>query len=212
MKSIGRGRPWFQFTLRALFGLTLVTCVFGAWVARERQLVYEQMAAAESIRQIGGTAMFCHQYAPDDEKPSLRDRLRKALVREKGGNVNYVSVRGSSVADEEIACLCSLSDLKALTIADSRVTDNGMKALESLPLLESLSLEDAKISDSSLSCLSGLTQLKRLDLSGTGITDAGLVHLRTLTHLRNLKLDGTHVTADGANRLLEYLPKLKVSL
>lgn len=209
MRSIGR--RWFQFSLRALFGVMVVTCFFGAWLARERQLARDQVAAAENIRQAGGVAMCCPSYARDEERDSFRNRLKNALVAGSMEDINYVSLHGAHANDQNLTQLPSLPNLRSLTIAGKSVTDRGLTNLSGLKRLKRLNLSGARITDAGLRCVRDLSQLEGLSLKNTDITDAGLVHLRGLTQLRELELQGTKVTKAGAIQLQESLPALQIS-
>jgi CheY-like chemotaxis protein len=112
------------------------------------------------------------------------------------------------ISDVELATLlCSLNDLRFLSLADTRVTDAGLRHLTRLHALQELHLDDTEVTDEGLKTLANLPQLQILDLKRTKISDAGLVHLKPLQNLRGLYLTGTAI-GDGALEHLRCFPKL----
>jgi hypothetical protein len=62
-----------------------------------------------------------------------------------------------------------------------------------------------------LKSLAGLGELTSLNLNTTRVSDAGLENLAKLSKLKDLSVSFTKVTADGATKLQQALPKVKVT-
>jgi hypothetical protein len=89
-------------------------------------------------------------------------------------------------ADDVLAHVGTLSDLKRLELRRSQVTDAGLAHIE------------------------GLTNLTWLGLEKTRVTDAALTHLKGLTRLKTVVVIGTHVTEAGIAEFQHYLPGSRV--
>ena len=100
--------------------------------------------------------------------------------------------------------------LVSLNLKGTRVTSAGLVHLKGLVELQVLHLERTAVDDRQMGQLGQLQQLKYLNLYGTKVTDKTLVHLRKLKNLKRLYVWQTGVTANGAARLTQTLPQLKV--
>ena len=100
----------------------------------------------------------------------------------RSGRIVAVHLGGTSIADEDLAHLAGLTELRSLYLGDTPITKDGLKHLE------------------------GLTRLRSLDLSNTSVTVAGLLHLTRLPNLERLDLTGTGVGDEGLDRLNSHFP------
>lgn len=137
--------------------------------------------------------------AGEEEFVSSAD-LQLAETRQE---IVQVSLAGTSVADDDLWRLSSLSQLKELDLSATAISDSGLHFLTPLHQLFQLNLVDTGISDEGLSHLSRLPELRQLYLSRTEIGDSRLHLLRPL-NLMELTLDGTRVTSQGLASLAGF--------
>jgi hypothetical protein len=150
------------------------------------------------------------------DPPGVVERLRAGggtVVgdRDDPGRRAYGVILAVGAADADLAALCELRGLRALSLEDTRVTDAGVARVAGLPGLADLSLEGTAVTDAGLKALGGMRGLESLDLTATRVTDAGLGELAGLPGLRVPDLSGCpDVTAEGVARLREALPRCEV--
>ncbi|MCE9555579.1 MAG: hypothetical protein K8T91_19700 [Planctomycetes bacterium] len=108
-------------------------------------------------------------------------------MREVGGIVLGIQLRGRNVSDADLALLNAFRDE-----------------------LDIIGLEGTAITDRGLLYLSDLLKLDNVDLTNTTITDAGLRILSGISTLQYVHLDGTRVTAQGVAMLQEALPNCEI--
>jgi hypothetical protein len=113
-----------------------------------------------------------------------------------------------NVADEDLAHLSGLTDLKTLRLDSTLITAQGMKHLGGLTNLEILDVNPEALTDEGLGCLSGLGNLAILHLEGAPITNEGAKVLKGFKKLVNLHLNNTQIT-DEALASLSELKELK---
>ena len=126
------------------------------------------------------------------------------------GGPYYVKadLRGSKVADQQLACLVGLHGLRSLYLNRTGISDAGLPGLRGLVDLKWLSLADTKVTDKGLRELGELRSLEFLDLSGNRITGDGLRYLAGLKHLEVLGLTRTSIDDQHLGELPEF-PQLK---
>ena len=212
-------RRWYQFSLRTLIAVTLLSCVvFGGWLqfmrnraAENRERVAAVEKAVAEFDKLGGRV--------HSEYEVLRNATwLEKLFDDPGGpddpvevlDVRFVDLRGTSVTDAGLEHLKGLTRLETLLLYDTKVTDAGLKHLNGLTNLEHLDLTACNVTDAGLEHVKGLMNLEYVDLRSTIITDTGLKHLRGLTSLKTLLLFDTEVTAEGVKKLKQTLPDSKI--
>jgi Leucine-rich repeat (LRR) protein len=116
---------------------------------------------------------------------------------------------GYDVADEDMAHLGALRQLRELLIESDEITDRGVAHLAGCRSLESLHLiYSPRVTDEALATLAALPNLRFLNLSGVPITDAGIKLLSACPRLESLDLEGTQIT----DACLGTLAKMKVAV
>ena len=132
--------------------------------------------------------------------------------------LKWLSLRRSSVTDQQLIPLGKVAALSVLDLAESEVGDAGIAHLADLESLRSLDLSETQVSDQGLAALASHHELLTLEMDSTAITDGGLVHLEQLQKLRWLSLNHTAVTSAGLVHLGElkqlqtlYLENTKVT-
>ena len=140
-------RRWLQFSLRTLFVVVTVFCV---WVGITAKRARDQKYAVETIQEMGGWVFYEHQI--DDRtnmtitrNGRLYDRggiparpgpawLRRIIGDEYFTTVNLVGMRGPQFNDASLEVVKPLTDLKRLALYDTKITNEGLKKLqEALP-------------------------------------------------------------------------------
>ena len=119
--------------------------------------------------------------------------------------LKWLSLRASSVTDQQLIPLGKVAVLSGLDLTESEVGDAGIAHLADLESLRVLVLSETQLSDQGLAALASHYELQTLRLDSTAITDRGLVHLKQLQKLRRLSLNHTAVTGAG----LVHLGKLQ---
>ena len=98
-------------------------------------------------------------------------------------------ISNTGLADDDLAGISSLPDLKSLTIDSFRLTDRGLDHLSAMPGLESLTLRGASLlTDDGVACLEQMLSLRVLDLEDTSLGDPAIAHLSGLVSLTSLAL------------------------
>jgi hypothetical protein len=189
-------RPWYQFSFKTLFAVTLLSsCVVGL-ISRERLKAARQQEAVDAIRRIRG------EIGWDDDALNRPLWLRFIFGDDKFGNAAAVSFRTDNTpSDGTLARLGNLTKLKYLSLNRTNTSDSQLVHVARIVGLERLFLEHTQVTDSGLVHLNGLTSLRDLFLDDTRITDAGLMHLAGIKKLECLSLYGTDVTDNGLAQL-----------
>jgi len=187
-------RRWLQFSLRTLF---IVVTVFCVWMGITAKQARDQRLAVEAILKLGGYVVFEHggyepqmggsfNYDISNVDPPGPEWLRKLTGDEYFFRVAMVSLKGPEVNDANLPAISRLADLKWLYLSETNVTDAGVEQLKYL------------------------TDLTVVNLSDTQVTDAGLEHLSELTNLQTLYIKNTHVTFEGVKKLRQTLPNCMI--
>jgi hypothetical protein len=143
-----KGR-WFQYSLSSLAVFVTLLCVSLAWLAYERNLVRERVAAIEAIEKLGGNVGF------DSKKPFRPTWLRSLVGDNTPGEVIEVAIHNPQFSDADLIHLTGLPELNYLYLNKTHVTDAGLARLVKLKKLKVLSLWRSKeVTDA------GLTDLK----------------------------------------------------
>ncbi len=117
--------------------------------------------------------------------------------------------RGSSLRDEDLACVGKLKRLAWLQISHcNEITDVGAAHLAGLTSLWRLHIPDSNLTDDGLRELANLRALQNLRVGGS-FTDRGLRHLEGLKILTFLQIHGDNQFSPAAlERLQNQLPNL----
>ena len=212
-------RRWYQFGLRTLLLVMLVSCFAFAWIGVRLQRASEnrdRVAAVEKpvaeIEKLG--VMVVKEYEQLRSPTWL-----EALFDDPGDEddptgvltVSDVDFFEGDATDADLEHVKSLTHLKNLNLRSTNVTDAGLEHLKWLTKLEDLRLGDTNVTDTGMEHLKGLTNLEALHIGQTNISNAGLEHLKGLTSLQFLDLTNTDVTDAGLENL-SGLTQLKLVL
>ena len=129
-----------------------------------------------------------------------------------------LTVAGSLVfADDGMAAVATITQLKNFRIWHSGVTPEGVKKLAALKNLTSIHLGQrlsytppVTLSDAALPVLAELPLLEDVTLGEARLTAGALIQLKKLTHLKRLTLDGIDIAESDIAALKEQLPKTDV--
>jgi len=197
-------RRWYQFSLKTLLVVMLLSCFGFAWIgwrmqqARENR---ERVAASEkeiektvaAIANSGGMAFSGNE----ERRPQT---WLEELFDDPGD------------ADDPVRVLKVTTVIFQFYAQGGKVTDAELKQLlKGLENLEDLDLYRTNITDAGLEHVKGLKHLRYLNLHWQKkVTDAGLEHLKGLESLQHLDLRGTKVTDGGVENLQRALPNCKI--
>ncbi len=178
-------RRWSQFSLRTLFVVVTVFCV---WMGITAQRARNQRQAVEAILEAGGEIEFEHNsgWYSTSSPPPGPDWLRRLVGDDYFFSVIFVRFSGEEFNNANLVAVGQLTDVRALHLVQTKITDAGLEHLKRL------------------------TKLERLFLVGTPITDAGLETLGKLPNLETLYLGGREITDEGVKRLQQVLPKCQI--
>jgi internalin A len=100
--------------------------------------------------------------------------------------LTWLSLKGTSIADADLADIAGLTRLTVLDLGDTQIGDGALRHL------------------------AGLSNLVYLRLRGTRITDAGLGQLTSLSKCEHLIIQRTAVTPEGEARLKAKYPSMRI--
>jgi hypothetical protein len=202
-------RTQFQFSLRTMLTLMLLTGTFLGPLAARMHRKREERAAVKEVISEGGSVGYERTWI----------RLPRTWTDCLGDDflVDAIEVRfsaSSRIRNEQLTCVEKLPTLTSFFLAVAGIDGSGVAHLANLPRLQVLRMSGRQITDSALAHIKPLQTLRHLDLSTSGITDAGLVHVAALTDLVSLNLGGTAITDQGLRHLarLEHLKSLTLFL
>ena len=129
-----------------------------------------------------------------------------------------LTVAGSvAFADDGMAAVAALTQLKGFRTWHSGVTPEGVKKLAALKKLTSIYLGQrlsytppVTLSDAALPVLAELPLLEDVTLSEARLTPGALGQLKKLAHLKRLTLDGIDIAESDLAALKQQLPKTDV--
>jgi len=190
-RLLGRLRPRWQFTLRALLLLTAVIALVLGWAHRVRR----QAQNVQELLSINPNAGVYYSHQFDSEgaldtkaEPLMPEWLRRWTGAEQTSSVTVVALQYATDAElEQVAKLPALERLILVRAVD--VTDRGLERISTLRRLRVLKLYDADM-----------------------LTDAGIKHLARLTNLEQLTFGPRpkHVTAKALDDLRRALPNCRI--
>ena len=207
-------RRWFNFSLRTLFVLVTVLCI---WLGFLVNAARRNKEAIDSVLSLHGAVDYTYQF-PNGLRDDHAEPPGPAWLRRLCGEGYFVRALGlqfwkQPISDDDLAEVGILTDLIRLSIVgggpgDAKITGPGLVHLRNLTKLRWLDLHQCPITDDSLRLLDTLTELQSIDLRGTQITGEGLKYLKPFKNLANVDFDDAPVTDVGL-RFLEELPSLK---
>jgi len=204
-------RRWLQFSLRTLFVVVTVFCV---WMGITAKRAKDQRLAVEAIEGSGGRIIYAHEpriglvgpVTPRIPEPPGPEWLRQLIGKEYFFSVVEVQLIGTSVDDASLMAIKQLTDVKTLWLGSTKVTDAGLVHLEGLTNLQELFLGNTMVIDAGIVHFDGT-----FAPDNSQITDAGLEYLKGLTNLEFLVLLDTQVTGEGVKKLQQALPNCKMN-
>lgn len=127
-------------------------------------------------------------------------------------NLTYLGLARTPLSDDDLSAMATLVRLETLNLQGVRVEGPGVKQLRNCRRLREIDWTESRLGDSGLKFLAALPVLDRLRLGKTNVTDAGLLELAGSKSLDTVIVsqDG-RVTLEGARKLRELLPQVKVS-
>ena len=150
-------RRWLQFSLRTLFIVVTVFCVWLGFVVSKAR---EQRLAVEAIRAVGGYVSYNYQYSAQvgvlgwpkvlgNPPPPLPGPvwLRKLIGTEYFSIATEVWLSGQRTNDIPFSAIQRLRKLTGLTIHDTKITDTELEHLQGLASLKTLYFVNVEISD-----------------------------------------------------------------
>ena len=198
MNDLKPKRRWYQFSLKTLLVVMLLSCFVFAWIGSRMKQARENRARVAAVAETTKTAV--------------------AAIEELGGTVtsSHEKLRRQTWLEEHFDDPGGPDDpvgvlkVARVDLRYTKVTDADLEPLRELTNLQFLILRATKVTGLGLEHLKGLTNLQELDLQSTSVTDAGLEHLKGLTELQRLWLKGTNVTAEGVKKLQQALPNCEI--
>ena len=133
-------------------------------------------------------------------------------------HLERLTVAGSvAFADEGMAAVATITQLKNFRTWHSGVTAEGVKKIAALKNLTSIHLGQrlsytppVTLSDAALPVLAELPLLEDVTLAEARLTLGALSQLKKLTHLKRLTLDGIEIAESEIAALKQQLPKTEV--
>ena len=207
---------WYQFRLRSLFLVMLLSCIGMSWVGVRMERGRRQKEAVEETRTLGGAVVCDYEldsagYGIRGAQPTTPRWLRHLLGDDFFTNVDAVSLANTRATNAGLEHLKGLTQLRYLSLDGTKVTDPGVEHLRGMTQLQYLSLSGTKVTDAGLRNMKRMPHLRELSLNFTQVTDAGLENLKGLPQLEKLWLTSTEVTDEGVKRLQQALPKCQIS-
>ena len=194
----------FQFSIRSLVTLILVTAIPCCWFAVKQRQASRQQAAFKVFRAFPGIIRYDFELPSDKSAINANKWLVDALGNDFFADVKHVCLgRTHEFTDEQMAYLQYTPGLLFLSLNGAAISDDGVKYLHSLQQLEHLSLSRTQITDMGLEPLETIVTLQRLYLMKTAISDAGLIHLRPLVRLELLHLADNEIGDAGLAHVVE---------
>jgi len=204
-------RRWLQFSLRTLF---IVVTVFCVWMGVVTKRARDQRLAVEAVVALGGKVYYSHQRTRNvpnqgitQWNPQLESRgprwLKRLIGDEYFQSVAQVDLSGTEADDEFLRNLSGLPKLQVVSLRKTNVEGEGLWHLRNAVTLESLDLfyQDS-LQDQDLMHLRKLSRLRGLFLLGSDqITDDGVANLAHLIRLEQLGLANTQITDEGLSHL-----------
>ena len=121
-------------------------------------------------------------------------------------SVNYVAI--DAITEKDLHLLEPLrKQLIWLKLGNSTLSDQQMEIIASLSSLTRLSLERTAITDKGILALQKLVSLQYINLVGTKVTAKGMAQLKALNKLEQIYLYQTSITGNDWSELKKIFPK-----
>lgn len=205
-------RRWFRFSLRMLFVVVTVLCV---WLGFMVNAARRQREAVEAIVKAGGTVMY--DYKPGEpiwgRNASGNDyfqtvyavRFVRPFPIVDLDQVARLSELGKFRSEQEpaLASLEKLSHLEILSLVGTHVTGEMLARLKCLSSLTDVHIEFCDLDDAGMEQIGKMANLKYLELIGNRITDESIPQIQKLKKLRGLTLGEAAITDVGLQQLAD---------
>lgn len=146
-----------------------------------------------------------------DELAIQQLKARGIAVSPVAQNSNYLSanyVAIEAMTDKDLQLLAPLrKQLLWLKLGKSTLSDQQMEIIASLSSLTRLSLERTAITDKGILALQKLVSLQYINLVGTKVTAKGMAQLKGLNKLEQIYLYQTSITGNDWSELKKIFPK-----
>ena len=126
-------RRWLQFSLRTMFVVVTVFCVWMGFTAKRAR---DQREAVEAIEALGGTVDYEHEVFEVVNqlyvlgRPPGPEWLRKLVGDEYFVSVNRVALPASKLDDAMISRFERLTNLRYLNLIDTPISDESIEKLQ----------------------------------------------------------------------------------
>lgn len=212
MNAMGKvRRPWLRYSLRGLFLVMTILCV---WLAILFNQARRQRRAVKAIADTGGVVAFDHHFRQKskDAQPPGPAWLRRLIGDELFRTPQHVDLRGDKITDEFLAeHLPGLRGVQFLSIDSPHVSDAPLVDIAKLESVHMVSRRCPRVTDAGLEHLARMPQLTALELECPQVTDSGMEHVAKLTRLKRIRLVCPQVTAAGVRRLSPLKDLISVS-
>ncbi|MFP6768392.1 MAG: twin-arginine translocase subunit TatC, partial [Planctomycetaceae bacterium] len=196
-----------------LSGTAVTSAGLKSLTANQPKLTIERDALAVAgltdLAELGAQCQLNSQHELDSlvfSGPKFTDEHLRRLAGFK--KLRVLDLRNSSITDDGLTALVSLTNLQVLNLADTKITNAGLETLAGLKTLKTLLISSPEIDDGAMASITSHSGLEVLNLVGTRISDDGLEKLDRLKTLQSLFLSGNDITDKGLAILVKSSPKL----
>ena len=225
-------RRWFRFSLRLLFVVMTVLCI---WLGIQVNAARRQKEAVAAILRAGGEVNYDYQMMPDPIVPAMggfsisffsmfyADRnvsppgptwLRNQFGDEyfRTAVQGYIHLYDPVAARAAISGLANLHAVKCVQLfgPDREIEDSDLNPLGQLDHLERLWLWRTHVTGVFLAQIRHPGSMTQLSLEENDIDDAAMAHIGNMTSLENLDLEENARITDAGLVHLRKLTNLKV--
>lgn len=216
-----------RISLRTLFVLLTLLCIFLGALESYRQRAIREHAACEQLDEAGWYVEFDRSDDDDNEwfpwfrslpkwtregyafhlwfsvekiSPPNGDALagcRIAAQLRQLGQLEFDLVRDTDLNSQVCDAITRIPNLRSLKAANAFIDDAGVAHLAKMTSLEALNLANTKVGNEGAAALANLWRLKSLSLAETNIDDQALSAISKLKYLENLDLRRTKITSQG---------------
>lgn len=192
-------RRWFQYRLRTLLALVLLTGAgLGLW-SRYVRSFRSQAEAADQLREVG---------AAIETRAGVPAWMCWLFGGDRFQNVVMVRLDHQNFKAQDLAPLRRLPHLERLYLAASSLDDAGLAHVRGLKKIQRMSLWKTNVTDDGMANLAGLTSMEVLDIHYTELSDECLVHLAGMSRLERLIFN--FALTDKGLRRLAPLPNVRI--
>lgn len=142
-----------------------------------------------------------------DSEDAIADQLVAKISHLK--NLRIVRIGRCDVSDIGVKSLQGLPQLKILDISYTLITGKSMPVIGRLTNLEDLTMNSVDLRQSDFSYIARLPKLSALYLRGAQVSDAMVIALKSSKSLENIDLSNNRAITDAALPALALLPNLK---